>query len=292
MRTIILALLMAFTMQVGVAQAASFDCAKAVTETEKAICSDPELSALDESLSFVYSTLSEITENKDFLIKEQRDWLKSRETLGAGWGQLYSIISTRIHSLSHTFNFLKCLEKVQREICFQVFSKIATTPIPVKLLHAGDGLSVSVELDGVIYDGSYAESSLGFIYSWGDSTQVFYSWSPTLGLQLTNPRTKEATNIESMVSYKKGRANFDMLHPITNSHRNYCSGWATDTRGHTSDFCKTSEMTLWNLELDRKLKNIDGGDNIKTNLNKTMSAISNEFGRLKLMEVFVRNLPN
>ena len=76
MRTIILALLMTFTMQVGVAQAASFDCDKAATETEKAICSDPELSALDESLSFVYSTLSEITENKDFLIKEQRDEVK------------------------------------------------------------------------------------------------------------------------------------------------------------------------------------------------------------------------
>ena len=31
-----------------VAKAASFDCNKATTETEVAICADPELSALDE----------------------------------------------------------------------------------------------------------------------------------------------------------------------------------------------------------------------------------------------------
>ena len=32
--------------------AASFDCSKATTETEIAICSDPELSALDETLTY------------------------------------------------------------------------------------------------------------------------------------------------------------------------------------------------------------------------------------------------
>ena len=32
----------------SIAAAASFDCDKAATETEIAICSDPELSALDE----------------------------------------------------------------------------------------------------------------------------------------------------------------------------------------------------------------------------------------------------
>ena len=54
MRTIILALLMAFTMQVGAVQAASFDCAKAATETEKAICSDAILSIDDRVLSYIF----------------------------------------------------------------------------------------------------------------------------------------------------------------------------------------------------------------------------------------------
>jgi len=39
---------------VTVAKAASFDCNKATTETEIAICADPELNALDELMGIVY----------------------------------------------------------------------------------------------------------------------------------------------------------------------------------------------------------------------------------------------
>ena len=38
----------------SVGQAASFDCNKATTETEIAICADPELSALDELMGQAY----------------------------------------------------------------------------------------------------------------------------------------------------------------------------------------------------------------------------------------------
>ena len=49
------ALLLLLSVGVGsVGKAASFDCNKATTETEIAICSDPELSALDELMSVVY----------------------------------------------------------------------------------------------------------------------------------------------------------------------------------------------------------------------------------------------
>ena len=44
-------LVLALLLSVGVGsvgQAASFDCNKATTETEIAICADPELSALDD----------------------------------------------------------------------------------------------------------------------------------------------------------------------------------------------------------------------------------------------------
>ena len=44
-----LALLLLLSVGMGsVGSAASFDCNKATTETEIAICTDPELSALDE----------------------------------------------------------------------------------------------------------------------------------------------------------------------------------------------------------------------------------------------------
>ena len=48
---------LALLLSVGigsVAKAASFDCNKATTETEIAICSDPELSALDELMGVVW----------------------------------------------------------------------------------------------------------------------------------------------------------------------------------------------------------------------------------------------
>lgn len=59
------------------AQAASFDCAKASSPVENLICSDQELSALDTKLGVLYRDL---TRSKAYLdLKEtQRAWLKER----------------------------------------------------------------------------------------------------------------------------------------------------------------------------------------------------------------------
>lgn len=55
-------------------QAASFDCSKAITETEKAICADPELGALDEALGLQWSRMSSI-----FPRSNQFDWIERRD---------------------------------------------------------------------------------------------------------------------------------------------------------------------------------------------------------------------
>src|SRR4051812_42452983 len=52
----ILVALAALFLLTPVAQAASFDCAKAGTSFEKAICASPELSKLDETLARAYAT--------------------------------------------------------------------------------------------------------------------------------------------------------------------------------------------------------------------------------------------
>ena len=52
----------------SVAKAASFDCNKATTATEIAICSDPELSALDELMGQAYR-----------LAKTSADWMTPQE---------------------------------------------------------------------------------------------------------------------------------------------------------------------------------------------------------------------
>ena len=54
-----------FCLMVSPLFAASFNCSKATTETEIAICADPELSALDEDLGFIYSALLEISDKKE-----------------------------------------------------------------------------------------------------------------------------------------------------------------------------------------------------------------------------------
>lgn len=57
---------------------ASFDCAKALSNVEKMICADPELSALDENFSKAFKEAMKNTEDKEDLKKEQFTWMKER----------------------------------------------------------------------------------------------------------------------------------------------------------------------------------------------------------------------
>lgn len=60
---------------VSVGTAASFDCSKATTEIEIAICGDPELSALDELLGQLWKKLDPSVS----LVAEQKAWLSQRD---------------------------------------------------------------------------------------------------------------------------------------------------------------------------------------------------------------------
>ena len=65
-----------FSAGVGsVAKAASFDCNKATTDTELAICTDPELSALDEKLDEQWQKMSPL-----FPTFDQLKWITWRDT--------------------------------------------------------------------------------------------------------------------------------------------------------------------------------------------------------------------
>lgn len=67
----------------GAANAASFDCAKAGTRTEKAICADPAVSRMDEDMATAFKAAMEAWPAgnwKDFLRREQRDWIKTRDS--------------------------------------------------------------------------------------------------------------------------------------------------------------------------------------------------------------------
>lgn len=65
----------------GQVRAASFDCAKAGTKTEKLICADAELSKLDEALAVAYADALKSTDPAS-LKAAQKAWLKRRNRCG------------------------------------------------------------------------------------------------------------------------------------------------------------------------------------------------------------------
>lgn len=63
-----------------VALAVSFDCAKAKSNVEKLICSDRELSKLDDALEEAYRAMSVRSGDIGQLMRDQRGWLAQRNT--------------------------------------------------------------------------------------------------------------------------------------------------------------------------------------------------------------------
>lgn len=76
--------LIALTLLAGTAaRAASFDCAKATTPQEKAICASPALSGADDRMAAAYrKALADIPmEMREAIRADQRSWLRSRSLL-------------------------------------------------------------------------------------------------------------------------------------------------------------------------------------------------------------------
>jgi uncharacterized protein YecT (DUF1311 family) len=65
----------------GAAAQPSFDCAKATTAAEKAICAHPDLAAADAAMNKAFSALSKTTapDQQAALRRDQIDWIKSRD---------------------------------------------------------------------------------------------------------------------------------------------------------------------------------------------------------------------
>ncbi len=72
-----LCFVLGMTLFATVSQGASFDCRKATTLIESAICSDSELSALDEALLESYKAALLNASDNNVIKQEQRSWLKN-----------------------------------------------------------------------------------------------------------------------------------------------------------------------------------------------------------------------
>lgn len=91
----------------SVSNAASFDCAKAQSSVEKAICKDAELGLLDEQLAAAYKLALTVHPVPSYVKARQRDWLKQRNVYfdpasGTALARLKSDYRARIRQLSAT----------------------------------------------------------------------------------------------------------------------------------------------------------------------------------------------
>jgi len=77
----------------------SFDCAKASTPSEKAICSNADLAELDNRLAKAYSK-ARLTCEKD-VKKEQREWLKDMSSCSSNIQCLKNSYTSRIQELEN-----------------------------------------------------------------------------------------------------------------------------------------------------------------------------------------------
>ncbi len=86
------------------ANAASFDCAKAATPTEHAICDNPQLSHLDDQTSGLYYTLisnGSLTPAQVSQVKSQQvKFLQQRNACGANYNCLVSAYTAQIMYLN------------------------------------------------------------------------------------------------------------------------------------------------------------------------------------------------
>lgn len=83
------------------AHASSFDCTDASGKTEKAICTDPYLSTLDDKLAEQWrTTLGKVADPKT-LKTDQRQWLKNRNACGALSACLRREYLMRLTELEH-----------------------------------------------------------------------------------------------------------------------------------------------------------------------------------------------
>lgn len=81
------------------AEAASFDCNRAATPTEVAICADAGLSQLDEQMAAAYRTALAAASEADALKESQREWLALTATCGDNRNCLATTYGERLAQL-------------------------------------------------------------------------------------------------------------------------------------------------------------------------------------------------
>ena len=138
LRSIITFLSITWLVLVSQANAASFDCAKASSPYEKAVCANPNLSSLDDQLSIAYKDARSKSTDPEGLKKAQIDWIKSTRQCANDTGCIEKAYKSRITALTTSM-------PIATQASPQVANpnKSSSTQVPAKEWVAEDGLTES-----------------------------------------------------------------------------------------------------------------------------------------------------
>ncbi|MFC4765456.1 lysozyme inhibitor LprI family protein [Dyella koreensis] len=107
-RILHIAILLTASLLANQSMAASFDCKKAASATEKMICADGSLSSLDDKLQKGYQTALDAVKPsvKQKLVTEQRNWIKYVRDICTDVSCLSKAYLARIDLLSKTEGYI------------------------------------------------------------------------------------------------------------------------------------------------------------------------------------------
>ena len=122
--------------------AASFDCAKASSVVEKAVCADPALSNLDEYLGHYYgAALVELGDGASCLKADQRNWVKTtRNACGGKTACLITVYLARLATLDGLQPGASALKNVELPVAAALVAAIpaetdSVAPAGKKMMH-------------------------------------------------------------------------------------------------------------------------------------------------------------
>lgn len=194
------------------ALAAGFDCAKSSTTTEKAICSDTQLSSYDEILAATFKKSIVQSMNPEQMKSDQRQWLKTRRNAcGADVACLKTAYNERIAELNDTP--LRTVDAVSATPILRIpanpsseSSKNIKSRKPVevtgKIAFGHDAAGGYYWIDG----GKNKQYTLGYVFSIDDAIQGQLAKLEEKGVVVT------AKGV--LKTWKDGSAAFDDSQPI------------------------------------------------------------------------------
>ena len=254
-RLVSLALLLSVGMgSVGIA--ASFDCNKAATDTEIAICDSRELSALDDILGFLWKQL--VNKNQANILS-QREWLLKRDACGLGYNCIsvaYRQNLKKISGINKTLVGWEYNSQILHPYCF------------IKEWYSSDNFQAYYEhYTGVIenyyhtknyedfskntglFFGSTITSYSPIKSSWDESIELAVSTEScanknSVNLDITNQKVSASNDRDDYYYEILASVSIDLCHKLAPNIIGTCkesyvlkvADWGGGSMGHTSKF--------------------------------------------------------